>query len=165
MNIATDKFFIKNTRFRYQSIELNLGIIFLGFLTRAAIFGGVQGQNNMDCQPNKGGENVFNRVTGGAESATDYVSPTMDMDLDPLARDHSPPTPLTEPLEKTSSQRPTFFRQKQPIFTSIKSANSGQQHTSFPGARTQFRWSARAPKYGNSPDELITFFGSPWCSG
>ena len=92
INITTAKFFVKNTRFRHQSIELNLGIISLVFPSRAAIFSSAHGQNNIDYLLNEGGENVFNRVIGGVKSATDYVSLIMDMDLDPLVRDHSPLT-------------------------------------------------------------------------
>ena len=64
----------------------------------------------MVCPPDKGGENVFDGVTGGAaESATNattasasqnYSSPTMDLDLDPLAEDHALPSPSTTTLGK-----------------------------------------------------------------
>ena len=111
------QFFVKNTRFLHQSIELNRGIISLVFPTRAAFFGVVQGQNNMDCPLNKEGENIFDRVTGGAKSATDYVSPTTDMDLDPLAEDHCPPS---------LGRLPTNLSKKTPPTISGKSAENAK---------------------------------------
>ena len=70
----------------------------------------------MDYPPDKEGENVFDGVTGRAESATDYVSPTTDMDLDPLAEDHCPPP----------GRPPTNLSKKTPPTISGKSAENAK---------------------------------------